>query len=165
MSLSRKLCVVVLLLLPQWVLAEPVALFPDWPQTISTGPVARTTVADPSVVEVVATDQGELILTGLKEGTTTVSVWVHHAQGPRVLEVRVATGGWELVPVLVAATDIQEGTQLTPKMVVSRRVPRFLLTSSVARPEALIYLLNARNQVPIQAGDFLLWSAFESMRR
>ncbi|MDQ3263347.1 MAG: pilus assembly protein N-terminal domain-containing protein [Myxococcota bacterium] len=165
MTLSRKLCLVVMMLVPQLVLAEPVALFPGWPQTINTGPVARTTVGDPSVVEVATSEKGELILTGRKEGTTTVSVWVKNAQAPRVLEVRVETGGWELVPVLVAAIDIQEGSPLTQNMVVTRRVPRFLLTSSVARPDSLNYLLNAKTHVPIQAGDFLLWSAFESMRR
>lgn len=165
MSLSRKLCVVVMLMVPQLVLAEPVALFPGWPQTISTGPVVRSTVGDPSVVEIATTDKGELVLTGRKEGTTTVSVWTQNAQVPRILEVRVETGGWELVPVLVAAIYIQEGSPLTPNMVVTRQVPRFLLTSSVARPDGLIYLLNAKPHVPIQAGDFLLWSAFESMHK
>ncbi len=77
------------------------------------------------------------------------------------VENRVKSG-WNLVPVVVAAADLPEGTQVTLDLVSQRAVPEQFVTSSVVRPDSTDYVLNQRLLVPVQAGDPLLWTQFES---
>ena len=72
--------------------------------------------------------------------------------------------GWNLVPVVVAASDIPEGTVVTLDMISQRQVPEQFATSSVVRPESASHIVNQKVLVPLQAGDPLLWSQFETMR-
>ena len=72
--------------------------------------------------------------------------------------------GWNLVPVVVAASDIPEGTVVTLDMISQRPVPEQFVTSSVVRPESASHVVNQKILVPLQAGDPLLWSQFETMR-
>ena len=70
--------------------------------------------------------------------------------------------GWNLVPVVVAATDIAEGIVVTFDMISQRSVPEQFVTSSVVKPDSASYVVNQKVLVPLQAGDPLLWSQFET---
>lgn len=72
--------------------------------------------------------------------------------------------GWNLVSVVVAATDIAEGTVVSFDMISQRSVPEQFVTSSVVKPESASYVVNQKILVPVQAGDPLLWSQFETTK-
>ena len=72
--------------------------------------------------------------------------------------------GWNLVPVVVAAVDLSEGTVVTFDMVSQRSVPEQFVTSSVVKPDSASYIVNQKVLVPVQAGDPLLWSQFETTK-
>ncbi len=72
--------------------------------------------------------------------------------------------GWNLVPVVVAAADIPEGTVVTYDMISQRQVPEQFVTSSVVKPDSANYVLSQKVLVPLQAGDPLLWSQFETTK-
>ncbi len=72
--------------------------------------------------------------------------------------------GWNLVPVVVAATDLTEGTLITLEMISQRSVPENFVTASVIRPDSTTYVVNQKILVDVQAGDPLLWSQFEVAR-
>ncbi|MHB8878874.1 MAG: Flp pilus assembly protein CpaB [Myxococcaceae bacterium] len=72
--------------------------------------------------------------------------------------------GWNLVPVVVAASDISEGTVVTFDMISQRSVPEQFVTSSVVKPDSASYVVNQKVLVPVQAGDPLLWSQFETTK-
>jgi len=72
--------------------------------------------------------------------------------------------GWTPLPVIVAATDIPEGAVVTFDMISQRQVPEQFVTASVVKPESASYIVNQKVLVPLQAGDPLLWSQFETTR-
>ncbi|MBK7861197.1 MAG: Flp pilus assembly protein CpaB [Archangiaceae bacterium] len=72
--------------------------------------------------------------------------------------------GWNLVPVVVAAVDVSEGTVVTFDMISQRSVPEQFVTSSVVKPDSASYVVNQKVLVPVQAGDPLLWSQFETTK-
>ncbi|MEW5742095.1 MAG: Flp pilus assembly protein CpaB [Myxococcota bacterium] len=72
--------------------------------------------------------------------------------------------GWNLVPVVVAAVDLSEGTVVTLEMMSQRSVPEQFVTSSVVKPDSASYIVNQKVLVPVAAGDPLLWSQFESTK-
>ncbi len=72
--------------------------------------------------------------------------------------------GWNLVPVVVAAVDISEGTVVSFDMISQRSVPEQFVTSSVVKPDSASYIVNQKVLVPVQAGDPLLWSEFETTK-
>jgi pilus assembly protein CpaB len=72
--------------------------------------------------------------------------------------------GWNLVPVLVAAVEMSEGTVVTTEMISSRMVPDQFVTSSVVKPENASFVVGQTVLVPMQAGDTVLWSQFNSNR-
>src|SRR5437868_1621482 len=72
--------------------------------------------------------------------------------------------GWNLVPVVVAAQDVPEGTVITFDMISQRSVPEQFVTSSVVKPDSASYVVNQKVLVPLQAGDPLLWSQFETTK-
>ncbi|MBL8952197.1 MAG: Flp pilus assembly protein CpaB [Myxococcaceae bacterium] len=72
--------------------------------------------------------------------------------------------GWNLTPVVVAAVDISEGTVVTFDMISQRAVPEQFITSSVVKPDSASYVVNQKVLVPVQAGDPLLWSQFETTK-
>jgi pilus assembly protein CpaB len=77
-------------------------------------------------------------------------------------EERQVRRGWALVPVAVAAANIPEGSVVTFDMISSRDVPEMFVTSSVVKPESVRFITDQRILVPVQAGDPLLWSEFET---
>ncbi len=72
--------------------------------------------------------------------------------------------GWNLLPVLVATQDIPEGTTVTYEMIAQRSVPDQFVTSSVVTPENARHVINQQLLVPVQKGDPLLWTQFETSR-
>jgi len=72
--------------------------------------------------------------------------------------------GWNLVPVVVAAVDISEGTNVTFDMISQRSIPEQFVTSSIVKPDSASYIVNQKVLVPVQAGDPLLWSQFETTK-
>ena len=77
---------------------------------------------------------------------------------------REVKAGWNLVPVVVAADAINEGTIITFDMVSQRPVPEQFVTSSVIKPDSANYIVGQKVLVPLQAGDPLLWSQFETSK-
>jgi Flp pilus assembly protein CpaB len=75
-----------------------------------------------------------------------------------------ARRGWNLVPVVVAAMDIPEDTVVTMEMISQRSIPEQFVTSSVVKPDSASYIVNQKVLVPLQQGDPLLWSQFESKK-
>jgi pilus assembly protein CpaB len=72
--------------------------------------------------------------------------------------------GWNPLPVTVAAVDIPEGTVVTTEMIAQRSVPEQFVTASVVKPDSASYVVNQKVLVPLQAGDPLMWSQFETTR-
>src|SRR4051812_34519396 len=72
--------------------------------------------------------------------------------------------GWNLVPVVVSAVDIPEGTIVSFDMISQRSVPEQFVTSSVVKPDSASYVVNQKVLVSLQAGDPLLWSQFETTK-
>lgn len=72
--------------------------------------------------------------------------------------------GWNLVPVVVAAQDIPEGTVINYDMISQRSVPEQFVTSSVVKPDSATYVVGQKVLVALQAGDPLLWSQFETTK-
>ncbi len=72
--------------------------------------------------------------------------------------------GWNLVPVIVSAVDISEGTVVTMEMISQRSIPEQFVTSSVVKPDSASYVVGQKVMVSLQAGDPLLWSQFETSR-
>jgi pilus assembly protein CpaB len=72
--------------------------------------------------------------------------------------------GWNLIPVLVAAVDIAEGTEVTMELMMQRSIPEQFITASVIKPENSGYIANQKVLVSLQAGDPFLWSQFQSTK-
>ncbi|HCF61579.1 MAG TPA: Flp pilus assembly protein CpaB [Myxococcales bacterium] len=72
--------------------------------------------------------------------------------------------GWNLVPVIVANQDVGEGTVITYEMVSQRPIPEQFVTSSVVKPDSASYIVGQKVLVPLQTGDALLWSQFETSK-
>jgi pilus assembly protein CpaB len=72
--------------------------------------------------------------------------------------------GWNLVPVVVTAVDLSEGTVVTMEMISQRSIPEQFVTSSVVKPDSASYIVGQKVMVSLQAGDPLLWSQFETTR-
>src|SRR6185295_15759675 len=77
---------------------------------------------------------------------------------------QAAKKGWTLVPVTVASQALPEGAVIDFDMISTRQVPAEFATSSVVKPDSAAYVVNQRIMVPVQAGDPLLWSEFETSR-
>jgi pilus assembly protein CpaB len=72
--------------------------------------------------------------------------------------------GWNPVTVTVAAVDIPEGAVVTMDMIAQRSVPEQFVTASVVKPDSASYVVNQKVLVPLQTGDPLMWSQFETTR-
>ncbi len=95
-----------------------------------------------------------------------VLAMVGGAMGYSAIETKKASvrRGWNLVPVVVATRDVPEGTEVTMDMISQRSVPEQFVTSSVVKPDSASYIVNQKTLVPLQAGDPLLWSGFETTK-
>ncbi len=70
--------------------------------------------------------------------------------------------GWNLVPVVVANRDVQEGSSLEWDMVAEHQMPEQFVTTSVVDPKQLERVVGQKLMVPLQRGDPILWSHFRS---
>ncbi len=77
---------------------------------------------------------------------------------------RSARRGWNLVPIIVASQDIDEGSTLTTDMVAQRPLPSQFVTPSVIKPENYNYVIGQKVLVNLKRGDPLLWTQFESSK-
>src|SRR5437764_3563118 len=59
--------------------------------------------------------------------------------------------GWNLVPVVVAAVDIAEGTVVTFDMISQRSVPEQFVTSSVVKPDSASYVVKDRKSTRLNS--------------
>ncbi len=75
-----------------------------------------------------------------------------------------ARKGWDLVPIVVAGADVDEGTTLTTDMIAQRPMPSQFVTPSVIKPENYSYVVGQRVLVNLKKGDPLLWTQFESSK-
>lgn len=73
-----------------------------------------------------------------------------------------ARRGWNLLPVIVASQDMEEGTVLTFDHVYQRSIPEQFVTRSIVRPGDADHIVNKKLLVPVKAGDPLLWTHFEA---
>ncbi len=80
-----------------------------------------------------------------------------------VTPVGAAFAEEELVPVVMAAVDIEAGTIVTMEMVQQRSIPSMYTTTSVVRPDSASYIIGQKLKVPVQQGDMMLWTHFETM--
>jgi pilus assembly protein CpaB len=72
--------------------------------------------------------------------------------------------GWDLVPVLVAVNEVSEGTTIELPMIAQRQIPERFVTASVVKPEYASYIVGQKVLVPLQKGDPLLWTQFQTTR-
>lgn len=70
--------------------------------------------------------------------------------------------GWELVPVVVADRDVQEGMALEWDMVAEHRMPKQFVTTNVVDPKQMERVIGQKLMVPLQRGDLIVWSQFHS---
>jgi hypothetical protein len=90
---------------------------------------------------------GELVVWG----TLTKRRWVTYAP-------------WSWVQILQAGKDIPPGTLVSGDMLNQIWVPELLVNPSMVRAEYFGYVIDQETQVPVQAGDPLLWAQFENRR-
>lgn len=70
-----------------------------------------------------------------------------------------------LVPIVVAGVDIEAGTLVTMEMLQQRTMPEQFVTTSIIKPDSVSYVVGQRLLVPVQQGDALLWSQFETSKK
>ncbi|MDR0966332.1 MAG: hypothetical protein LBM75_07520 [Myxococcales bacterium] len=75
---------------------------------------------------------------------------------------RNARKGWNLVPVIVADQDIPQGAVISMGMMAKHLIPEQFVTSSVVKPDSANVIEGQKLLVPVQQGDMLLWSQFET---
>jgi pilus assembly protein CpaB len=68
---------------------------------------------------------------------------------------------WTMMPVVVAARDLPEGTKLMLEQLSVRAIPSQNASVSVVKPESIEYALGKTLEFPLQAGDPLLWAQFD----
>ncbi|MFL5318831.1 MAG: SAF domain-containing protein [Myxococcaceae bacterium] len=71
-----------------------------------------------------------------------------------------AKAGWNLRPVVVAATDIPAGTELTFDVISQRSVPEQFMSPSYVTPEQASVIVGRKVTAPVLAGDPLQWYLF-----
>jgi Flp pilus assembly protein CpaB len=69
-----------------------------------------------------------------------------------------AREGWNLVPVVVAAVDVEEGQVLTMDMISQRSIPEQFSSSSIVKPDSASYIVNQPLRAALQAGDPVRWT-------
>ncbi|GMU61983.1 MAG: hypothetical protein AMXMBFR34_37460 [Myxococcaceae bacterium] len=108
-------------------------------------------------------------LTGLAVGlgVTALFLCLGSVVGYSYVKKRAADArkGWNLVPVVVAAVDIAEDSVVTFDQISQRSIPEQFVTTSVVKPDSASYIVNQKILVPVQAGDPLLWSQFETKKK
>lgn len=71
--------------------------------------------------------------------------------------------GWNLMPVVVAATDVGLGTGLTFDLLSQRSVPESAVSKTVVTPDDASMVMSAVPRVRLEASDLLLWSYLDPL--
>lgn len=86
-------------------------------------------------------------------------VWMHGSLRAREERVREE---WELVEILVAAEDVEEGEEMRGRQMVVAEMPGRFVSGSMVRPAHAETIAGQRVVVPLRKGDPILWSHFRS---
>jgi len=70
--------------------------------------------------------------------------------------------GWNLIPLVVAASDLEEGELITLDQISQRSVPEQFVTTAMVLPDSYKQLMNATIHRPVHAGDPMTWRLFVS---
>ena len=73
--------------------------------------------------------------------------------------------GWKLVPVVVMATDLAEGSLVTMEQISQRSIPEQFMTSAYVTPDQASFIIDQPVNFPLLAGDPITWSAFADLTR
>ena len=92
------------------------------------------------------------LVIGLIAGVVVSGLWTN----------RKVREGWDLVPVIVATQDLEEGTVITFEYLNQRSIPEQFVTSNAVRPDAATYIINQKLRVAVVAGEPMHWSYFET---
>ncbi len=99
--------------------------------------------------------------TGLLGAATTVFMLGFALAAVGVKQkVKDVRRGWDLRPVVVAAVDIDAGTELTFDMISQRTLPEQYVTESEVTPEQASEVVGHAVTAPLQAGDPVTWGDF-----
>jgi len=86
-------------------------------------------------------------------------LWMHGSLRAREQRARKE---WELVEILVAAEDVEEGEPIRARQVVAAEMPARFVSDSMVRPAHADTIVGQRVLVPLRQGDPILWSHFRS---
>ena len=100
------------------------------------------------------------ILTGGEIGLILGAALVGLA-GYRYMQRRLSPYSDFYAQVVVASVDIAANTPVSFDLISQRSVPGYLATESVVKPDSASRIVGQRINVPVRAGDMLLWSQFE----
>lgn len=89
----------------------------------------------------------------------SAGVWMHGSL--RAKEERVREE-WELVEILVAAEDVEEGEEMRGRQMVVAEMPGRFVSQSMVRPAHADTIAGQRVVVPLRKGDPILWSHFRN---
>jgi Flp pilus assembly protein CpaB len=67
---------------------------------------------------------------------------------------------WELRPIVVAAQDVRMGETISFDVLSQRSIPARFITDSMVPPADVMLVINRPINMPLQAGDALLWPVF-----
>lgn len=65
--------------------------------------------------------------------------------------------GWNLVPVIVAAVDVEPNSVLTMEMISQRSLPEQFVNSDIVKPDSASYIVNVRTTRALHSGDPVRW--------
>jgi len=86
-------------------------------------------------------------------------LWMHGSMRAREERARKE---WELVEVLVAAEDVEEGEPIRARQVVAAEMPARFVSDSMVHPAHADTIVGQRVLVPLRRGDPILWSHFRA---
>ncbi|MFT3712109.1 MAG: protein kinase [Archangium sp.] len=75
------------------------------------------------------------------------------------------TASEDLVPIVTADRDLEEGTVISMEMLTQRVMLSHNVTSSIVKPDSVSYIVGQKLLVPVQKGDALLWSQFQTTQQ
>lgn len=73
--------------------------------------------------------------------------------------------GWNLVPIVVAAVDIDANGVITMEEISQRSIPEQFAIEDFVRPDSASYVINQRTRAALQSGDPLRWSDMTDPKR
>lgn len=85
--------------------------------------------------------------------------WIYGSLSSEEQRIRA---GWDLVPILVAASHLEEGETIERGDLLPAEMPERFVSESMVRPAHAETLIGQRLIVPLRPGDPILWSHFAS---